>query len=685
MTDIPYISVNYPATGATHQVNELGMRPMQEHAYEKRGEQYLLIKSPPASGKSRALMFIALDKLHNQGIRQVIIAVPERSIGASFRSTPLTKWGFWADWKVNPEWNLCEARGSEGSKVQTVGKFLESGDAVLVCTHATLRFAIDEFGIEAFDCRLLGIDEFHHVSADVDANVLGRQLHEIIERDRSHIVAMTGSYFRGDAVPILRPEDELRFETVTFTYYEQLAGYTWLKRLDIGYYFYDGAWLDKLPEVLDPHEKTIIHIPNVNARESTKNKYAEVDAIISVLGEWIGTDEQTGFHLVRRPDGKVLKVADLVEDDPAKRAKVVSALRDPAQENNRDHVDIIIALGMAKEGFDWIWCEHALTIGYRSSLTEVVQIIGRTTRDAPGKEHARFTNMIAEPDASQEAVTEAVNDTLKAIAASLLMEQVLVPRFNFVPKRKDAGPEPGFDYGPDGYQKDRCNAGFSEERGEFLIEIRGLKEPKSEEAQRICREDLNEVVATFLQDKRALELGLFGEETGAMIPQDLTQVRMGKIIRDKYPDLDEEDREAIRQRAVAALNMVQKAKEALLGNEGEKEKANTAFIDGVRQFVTDVRELDIDLIDSINPFGEAYAILSKAMTEERLKAIANVIAAKKTRIPPDEALELARRAVQFKKQYGRVPSLNATDPWERRLAEGAAAFVRYKDEGRYDE
>ncbi len=78
-----------------------------------------------------------------------------------------------------------------------------------------------------------------------------------------------------------------------------------------------------------------------------------------------------------------------------------------------------LPLGMAKEGFDWIWCEHALTVGYRSSLTEIVQIIGRATRDAPGKTRARFTNLIAEPDASEEAVTEAVNDTLKAIAASL--------------------------------------------------------------------------------------------------------------------------------------------------------------------------------------------------------------------------------------------------------------------------
>ena len=95
---------------------------------------------------------------------------------------------------------------------------------------------------------------------------------------------------------------------------------------------------------------------------------------------------------------------------------------------------------MAKEGFDWIWCEHALTVGYRSSLTEIVQIIGRATRDAPGKTRARFTNLIAEPDATDGAVTEAVNDTLKAIAASLLMEQVLAPRFEFRPKNPNNGP-----------------------------------------------------------------------------------------------------------------------------------------------------------------------------------------------------------------------------------------------------
>ena len=689
MTDklksVPSVSVSYASNGNSTKANALGMRPMQERAYERRGEQYLLIKSPPASGKSRALMFIALDKLANQGLKQAIIVVPEKTIGASFNDEPLTKYGFGADWTVQPKWNLCNAPGEDGGKVNSVGAFLQSDGKVLVCTHATFRFAVDRFGVEKFDDRLIAVDEFHHVSADPDSK-LGQHLGAFIARDKVHIVAMTGSYFRGDAMPVLNPQDEAKFDTVTYTYYEQLNGYEYLKQLDIGYFFYSGSYVDDIAKVIDPDEKTIIHIPNVNSRESTKRgKTTEVSEIMGTLGSWEGKDAATGFDLVKRDDGRILKIADLVDDGPDRHAKVLAALKDPAQKNNRDHVDIIIALGMAKEGFDWIWCEHALTVGYRSSLTEIVQIIGRATRDAPGKTRARFTNLIAEPDASEDAVTEAVNDTLKAIAASLLMEQVLAPRFNFTPKNPQSGPVEGFDYGEGGYDPSKGNVGFNEETGQFHIEIKGLAEPKSKEAARICTEDLNEVIAAFVQDKTAVERGLFDEE---LIPEELTQVRMGKIIKDKYPELDEGDQEAVRQHAIAALNLTQQAKQIALGGGGggddTEQNANTALIDGVRKFAMDVRELDIDLIDRINPFGEAYAILAKTMSEDSLKQVAAAIAAKRTSLTPEEAKELAVRAVRFKKERGRLPSIDAQDPWEKRMAEGAAAFVRFKDEGRYE-
>ena len=678
---VPAVSITTARTGASSKPDANGMRVMQARAYAKRGEQYLLIKSPPASGKSRALMFIALDKLHNQGLKQAIVVVPERSIGSSFADEALSQQGFFADWRVAPQWNLCNAPGADDlkvakSKVKAVGEFLASSDQVLVCTHATFRFAVEALGIEAFDDRLMAIDEFHHVSSNA-GNVLGGQLSALIARDKVHIVAMTGSYFRGDSEAVLAPADEARFETITYTYYEQLNGYEWLKALDIGYFFYTGPYVDAVAKVLDPALKTIVHIPNVNARESLKDKQREVDDIMNSMGEWKGVDPTTGFHLIKAKDGRTLKVADLVDDsEPARRTRVLGALKDPAQKNNRDNVDVIIALGMAKEGFDWIWCEHALTIGYRSSLTEIVQIIGRATRDAVGKERSRFTNLIAEPAAEQGAVAEAVNDMLKAISASLLMEQVLAPRYEFTPK--NTGPKDGFDYGEDGYKEGDHNVGVNAGTGQIHVEINGLATPQTPEATRICKEDLNEVVTSFLQDKTALERGLFDKEN--TLPQELTQLRMGKIVRERYPDLSDVDQETIRQHAIAAMNVTQQAKLALAqadANGSGGTQGNTSLIDGVRRFVN-VRDLDIDLIDSINPFDAAYAVLAKAMNEKSLRQVQASIAAKKVSISREEAVELADLAKQFLKERGRLPDILAADPWEKRKAEGVAAFARYK-------
>ncbi len=672
-TSIPSVSIATGSTGRSAHVNEMGMRPMQERVFQKRGEQFLLIKSPPASGKSRALMYVALDKLANQDVKQALIVVPERSIGASFSDEPLTTSGFWADWIVKPRWNLCampgadDENGSQG-KVKSVGDFLASNDSALVCTHATFRYAVEALGVEAFDNRLIAIDEFHHISIG-ETNVLGSQLKALLVRAKVHVVAMTGTYFRGDATAVLSPEDEARFATVTYTYYEQLNGYQYLKALDIGYSFYGSrGYPGSIGDVLDPSLKTIVHIPPVNSAASMGTKEEQVSGIMDTLGKWICRDSDTDFHLVREKlTGRVLKVADLVDDsDLNRRSKVLGALRNPVHRNDREHVDVIIALGMAKEGFDWIWCEHALTVGYRSSLTEIVQIIGRVTRDAPGKTRARFTNLVAEPAADQSDVVEAVNDTLKAIAVSLLMEQVIAPHFDFTPK--DSGPKPGFDYGPDGYQEGKTNVGVDGETGTLQIEIKGLK-GMSPEAARICREDLMDVIAAVVQDKETLTRALFDTET---LPQETTQLRIPKIIAERYPDLSPEDVEAVRQRAVAALTLVQTAIKT-----GEKANTNLGLLEGVRKFVLEVRELSVDLIDKINPFGEAYTILSKTLNAETLRQMEEKIAATKVNIPEDEALDLTRRALSWQNENGRPPKIVSNDPFESKLAQGIAAYRRF--------
>lgn len=639
MTDI--VHVTYGQTGQSAQINEYGMREMQAKAFASRNSQYLLLKAPPASGKSRALMFIALDKLIHQGVKKVIVAVPERSIGGSFGYTELSKYGFFANWQPNDKYNLCTVGADNGkSKVETFKKFMVNDEKILICTHATLRFAYDELDEQAFDNVLLAIDEFHHVSADAE-NRLGSLLRNLIQKSAVHIVAMTGSYFRGDSTPVLLPEDEARFDKVTYNYYEQLNGYTHLKSLGIGYHFYQGRYTSAILEVLDTNKKTILHIPSVNSGESTKDKHSEVDFIIDAIGNIDHVDSATNvIHVKRHSDGKIIKVADLVNDNQIERDKIVAYLRDIS---TADGIDLIIALGMAKEGFDWPFCEHALTVGYRGSLTEIIQIIGRATRDSNNKSHAQFTNLIAQPDAADALVRVSVNNMLKAITASLLMEQVLAPNFKFKAKIE-------FDDTP-------------EEAG--TIKIRGFKMPSSKRVQDIIESDLNDLKATILQDPQMLKA-----MPGNLEPEVINKVLIPKIIQTKYPELSRAEVEEVRQHVVV---------DSVIKNGEIKQEGDKRFIRMANTFVN-IDDINIDLIDKINPFQKAFEILSKSVTKQVLKLIQETIDATRIEISTEEALILAPKLKVFIQHMGRHPDKNATDPLEQRLAEFIIYMKNYARE-----
>lgn len=645
-----FFKAEYQQTGLSKKTDDQGMREMQQIAFKANSAQYLLIKAPPASGKSRALMFIALEKLQNQGIKKVIVAVPERNIGASFKATALSKDGFFADWTPNPHYNLCTS-GSEKSKVSALLEFLDSDEKILICTHATFRFACDELDAKQFNDCLIAIDEFHHVSADGD-NRLGEVMKNIMAKSNAHIVAMTGSYFRGDNVPVLLPEDEIKFTKVTYNYYQQLNGYEYLKSLGIGYHFYTGRYFKKpfdkdisaLAEILDVTKKTIIHIPNVNANESSKDKMAEVGHIIDVLGDVDYQDPDTGVIYVKNAQtGKTLKIADLVNDELKEREKISTYLRTHAMDD-MDAIDIIIALGMAKEGFDWPFCEHALTIGYRGSLTEIIQIIGRATRDSSNKTHAQFTNLIAEPNAEGTEVKIAVNNMLKAITASLLMEQVLAPNFNFKLKSEDENEA----------ENDKKND------DENTIRVRGFKTPTSQRAKDIIEQDLNDLKAKILQDNTMLKA-----MPGNVEPEVINKVLIPKIIKEIYPDLNDEEVETVRQHVV--LDSVVKNGEIV-------EQADKKFIRMANSFVN-IDDIHIDLIDQINPFQKAFEILSKAITTKTLKLIDDHIQSIKVEMTEEEALLLWPKIVEYRERTGELPNLQSFDPKEKRMAE-AIVFLR---------
>ena len=681
---VDLLKVEYAQTGKSANLNEMGMREMQARAFASRTSQYLLLKAPPASGKSRALMFLGLDKLVSQGLRKVIVAVPEMSIGASFRDTALTEHGFFADWSVLPSNNLC-LPGGEGSKVESFRRFMQAPDEqILVCTHATLRFAFEKLTPADFNDTLVAIDEFHHVSVDGD-NRLGALIDSLMKQSNAHIVAMTGSYFRGDTVPILLPEDEVQFDKVTYTYYEQLNGYRYLKSLGIGYHFYQGRFIDALKDVLDSRKKTIIHIPNVNSGESTKDKHGEVDHILDVMGTVQQQDPNTGIITVKRPDGSQMKVANLVDDGPI-RPLVVEYLRNIKK---ADDLDAVIALGMAKEGFDWPWCEHVLTIGYRSSMTEIVQIIGRATRDSEDKTHAQFTNLIAQPDAEDEDVKVSVNNMLKAITLSLLMEQVLAPTVTFKPRSQ-------------------MKEGEKVEPGTIIIN--DVTAPVSDKVIKILNGDSDEIIATLIQ-KPEVGKSLVG---GGVEPEVINENELPKIIETKYPDLTPEEVEQVREGVLTKvligtsgglfdeadlppdaviIECGSTADGACYPVEESRGEYGTQLIplpsnppEGSRQFVKmgdkfiNIENLTIDLIDQVNPFHGAYEILSKSVTPAMLKTIQSVVAAGRINMTDEEAVILWPRIVAFRQEKGREPSLVSTDPIEVRYAEGLEYIKKRKRE-----
>ena len=636
------VEVQYTKTGKSSSTDELGMREMQAMVYAQRNRQYLLVKAPPASGKSRAMMFVALDKLANQGIKKVIVAVPQQNIGRSFKDTALKEYGFFEDWRVASNWNLCFAAGSENSKKSVVREFLDHPTATkLVCTHSTLLNALNGIDAGKLDNVFFGIDEFHHGSADED-NRLGTLIRRLLNETSAHILAMTGSYFRGDAVPVMRPEDEARFQpTINYNYYQQLNVYKWLKSLGIGYSFFQGNYLTAIPDVLDTTKKTLIHIPHPNSKTGAfMNKHDQVAEIIKYIGEVVDRDFNHYLYKVKTSDGRILTVGDLVEDKKEQRDTLQSYLQ---RMNSRDSLDILIALGTAKEGFDWEWCEHCITIGIRASLTEVVQIIGRCTRDCEGKTHAQFTNLIPCPDAAQDDVSMAVNDFLKAISASLLMEQVMAPKWNFKTKPDD---------------EDTPETPKTPDEDDHVIEVKGLPE-LNDKTKAIVENDLDTLVATTLSDKNIRE-AIIGEGMAEMI----TEVYIPKIIRETYPDLSEEEVDAVAKHTI--LTIATQGEQVVVPDD-----SGNRFIKIANKFVN-LNDLDINLIAEINPFQRAYEVVSKSLTPEVLRTIQYVIEGKRSeKLTDEEAILLFTKYLPKWREEnpGKAkPEITDGDPLARRIA-----------------
>ena len=292
-----------------------------------------------------------------------------------------------------------------------------------------------------------------------------------------------------------------------------------------------------------------------------------------------------------------------------------------------------------------------LTVGVRGSLTEVIQIIGRCTRDCEGKETARFVNMIAMPEAEQAEVKVAVNDFLKAITASLLMEQVMAPSWKFKTVKDDAEPHEDLAH---------------------TIVVEGLKPLSSAKTKTIVESQLDDLKAAILQDDMVVK-ALSGSTTAETITQHL----IPKVIRERYPDLNEGEVEEVRQRVL--LDTIIKGNDIVdeKGNpistipddDDDKPSEGNRLIKIANRFIN-IDKLSINLIDTINPFQRAYEVISKSVDAKTLKVIQDTIAEQKYDMTLEQAITLFKGPL---KEYvaaheGKVPSVDDPDPKVRELA-----------------
>ena len=192
-----------------------------------------------------------------------------------------------------------------------------------------------------------------------------------------------------------------------------------------------------------------------------------------------------------------------------------------------------------------------------------------------------------------------------------------------------------------------------------------ILKPESEKAQHIIDHEMEDLIARIMTDPDVIK-AMPSKKAGKLINKGL----IPKILIDKYPDLSDHDREAIRQEVVTnmVLNKAVEQEEKNKGGQSEDIRL-LKFANGL---ALDIRELNINMIDEINPFGDAFQILSKSIDKPTLRAVQDIIDKQRGHIPSftDNEIRIYWPQVKaFNEEYGRVPDRLADDPYEAKLGQ----------------
>jgi len=438
------------AEGPTNSDGFSSLRGWQAEAFDELKEaSRMILNAPMGSGKSWMMCALAAYKLTQDRSLRCIICVPQMVIAPGFISAKINlPDGTKVVWHIQK--NLCAEGIADGGKVRALIEWLKAEhsdlqDRVVLCSHSTLlrtyRKLQKEGALDLLNRLLLWIDEAHHLmntsSEDlpliIENNGLGKVIEYLLAQSDRHLLIglTTASFFRGDRLSLLTDEMKQKFKSYLIPYDKYLASMEHLESFSFDFLLCGHNYLTGIELLLKQRKgKDIIYIPHPNSTHS-QGKQREVNSIIDTYRRIHGGEKarEDNSLIILGENTEPFKILDLVDNHPQRRSQRKEFIAHSDMKRNRECLDAIIALNMFKEGADWIWADRCIIVGSRSSLVDIVQMMGRVLRDAKEKKHVEVIQLLPfSLDQSNAALfRDNLNDYLKAIYASLILENILDP------------------------------------------------------------------------------------------------------------------------------------------------------------------------------------------------------------------------------------------------------------------
>jgi superfamily II DNA or RNA helicase len=462
ITDHSWVPVKHPEFEMPSLID---LRKWQTTCWNQhKDDKFAIVRAPTASGKTTLLVSVFGYRMLNNVNLRVIFSVPQTIIGSGFVEAVKVNLpnGVQLDWSTNH--NLCNKNTTVDSNVEYLKSFFTNkrsktiADRSVVCSHASLLRFYQKYPKLLKNCEVV-IDEMHHImygesEEDIAVNnELGKLVEYCLSRSDISVWGSTATFFRGDRYPII-PESLVKtFSQYDYPYDEFFVDCCYpLTHFTHDFLFYKGnSFKSGIKDLFkEKVHKSIIYIPHPLSLYSVDNKHNDVlEAIKGIAGNNNPKIKKEGVLTLVKRGNSWIKVIDLVDINQREEKKAY--IQKSHSLKNKNDLDVIIALGMFKEGANWRWAERSIIVGERGSLNEVMQIIGRLFRSAPDK--TKVESYLLLPScygiADKDKLKENVNNFLKAIMAAMIYENVLtLPRLT-----EKVDPEPDDDDKDDKLQK----------------------------------------------------------------------------------------------------------------------------------------------------------------------------------------------------------------------------------------